>query len=206
MFKYVKSLQYPINIKKKNLKMARCILTQYGGANYKRDFRKDEVMNSYCIYLKNKKNKPFCKFINKEIPFSCCQECDNKEYKKLFSDIKQNAQSLEKISIKKTKMHNKSKKLTKLEKNRYSIFSNDIERCYLCGSTYKLTWHEIFAGRNRQNSMKYGLCLRLCINCHSREQENSQFNDYWHRQGQLYWEKNIGSREEFINVFKKNYL
>ena len=33
MFKYVKSLQYPINIKKKNLKMARCILTQYGGAN-----------------------------------------------------------------------------------------------------------------------------------------------------------------------------
>lgn len=103
MFKYVKSLQYPINIKKKNLKMARCILTQYGGANCKRDFRKDEVMNSYCIYLKKRKNKPFCKFINKEIPFSCCQECDNKEYKKLFSDIKQNAQSLEKIAIKKNK-------------------------------------------------------------------------------------------------------
>ena len=31
MFKYVKMLQYPINIKKKDLKMAKCILSQYGG-------------------------------------------------------------------------------------------------------------------------------------------------------------------------------
>ena len=31
MFKYVKTLQYPINIKKKDLKMAKCILSQYGG-------------------------------------------------------------------------------------------------------------------------------------------------------------------------------
>ena len=33
MFKYVKSLEYPINIKKKNLRMAKCIISQYGGAN-----------------------------------------------------------------------------------------------------------------------------------------------------------------------------
>ena len=33
MFKYVKSLEYPINIKKKYLKMAKYIVTQYGGAN-----------------------------------------------------------------------------------------------------------------------------------------------------------------------------
>lgn len=33
MFKYVKSLQYPINIKKKDLRMAKYIITQYGGAN-----------------------------------------------------------------------------------------------------------------------------------------------------------------------------
>lgn len=31
MFKYVKTLQYPINIKKKDLKMAKNILSQYGG-------------------------------------------------------------------------------------------------------------------------------------------------------------------------------
>lgn len=33
MFKYVKSLEYPINIKKKDLKMAKYLVTQYGGAN-----------------------------------------------------------------------------------------------------------------------------------------------------------------------------
>lgn len=33
MFKYVKCLEYPINIKKKDLKMAKYIVTQYGGPN-----------------------------------------------------------------------------------------------------------------------------------------------------------------------------
>ncbi len=33
MFKYVKHLNYPINIKTKNLKMAKYLLTQFGGAN-----------------------------------------------------------------------------------------------------------------------------------------------------------------------------
>lgn len=33
MFKYVKSLEYPINIKKKDIRMAKYIVTQYGGAN-----------------------------------------------------------------------------------------------------------------------------------------------------------------------------
>ena len=33
MYKYVKSLPYPLNIKKKDLKMAKNIITQFGGAN-----------------------------------------------------------------------------------------------------------------------------------------------------------------------------
>lgn len=33
MYKYEKKLQYPINIKKKNLKMAKVLVTQYGGSN-----------------------------------------------------------------------------------------------------------------------------------------------------------------------------
>ena len=33
MFKYVKHLQYPVNIKKKDLRMAKYLVTQYGGAN-----------------------------------------------------------------------------------------------------------------------------------------------------------------------------
>ena len=33
MWKYEKKLEYPINIKRKDLKMAKTIITQYGGAN-----------------------------------------------------------------------------------------------------------------------------------------------------------------------------
>jgi len=33
MFKYVKHLNYPVNIRKKDLKMAKYLLTQFGGAN-----------------------------------------------------------------------------------------------------------------------------------------------------------------------------
>ena len=33
MWKYEKRLQYPVNIKKKDLQMAKYLVTQYGGAN-----------------------------------------------------------------------------------------------------------------------------------------------------------------------------
>lgn len=33
MFAYEKRLQYPINIKKKNIRMAKLLVTQYGGSN-----------------------------------------------------------------------------------------------------------------------------------------------------------------------------
>ena len=33
MFKYVKHTNYPINIKKKDVKMAKYLITQFGGAN-----------------------------------------------------------------------------------------------------------------------------------------------------------------------------
>lgn len=179
-------------------------------------------MNNYCIHLKKRKNKPYCKLLDREITFSLCRECDNKEYKK--SDIKiskkstlkekspvksgqinKNAQSLTKEQQKKIKMHNKSKKLTKLEKNRKSVFTEDLEHCYLCGKK-KNDLHEVYGGRNRINSIKYNFILPLCRECHSINQNNAIFNDYWHKQGQLYWEENIGSREEFIKAFRRNYL
>ena len=33
MWKYVKTLEYPVNIKKKDLRMAKYLVTQYGGSN-----------------------------------------------------------------------------------------------------------------------------------------------------------------------------
>lgn len=178
---------------------------------------------NYCVHLKKGKNKPYCNLLNKEIRFSLCRECDNKEYKK--SDIKiskksgfrsknpvksgqinKNAQSLTKKPVKNTKMHNKSKKLTKLERNRFSVFTTNKDKCMFCNATTNLSWHEIYAGRNRQNSMEDGFCLRMCLLCHKAKQEDAQFNEFWHRKAQLYYEQNIGSRKQFLARYRRSYL
>lgn len=101
-------------------------------------------------------------------------------------------------------MKNKTYKLAKLEKNRFSLFSDNENECFFCHSTYKLTWHEIFRGRNRQNSMKYKLCLRMCLNCHELYQENKEFNDYWHKLGQTAFEEHYPELD-FISIFHRNY-
>ena len=103
------------------------------------------------------------------------------------------------------KMQLKTKKLAKLEKDRYSVFSTK-EQCMVCHSIHYLTWNEIFRGRNRTNSIKYGFCLRMCLSCHQQYQEDIQFNDYWHSTAQLYFENNYGTREEFVRIFRRNYL
>lgn len=152
---------------------------------------------NYCIYLKKRKNKPFCKLLNGEITFCRCQECDNKEYK--------DSAFKKKSPQKSGKMKNKSSKLAKLERNRKSVFTDDLEHCYLCGQA-KQEIHEIFCGRNRLNSIKYNLTLPLCHKCHALNQNSAPFNDFWHKRGQIYFEENIGSREQFLRIFKKNYL
>ena len=86
-------------------------------------------------------------------------------------------------------MKKKSSKLVKLEKERFSIFSDNNNQCYFCHSAYNLTWHEIYPGRNRQNSMRYGLCLRMCLNCHRKYQDDKNFNDEWRHKGQIKFEE-----------------
>lgn len=44
MWAYQKRLQYPINIKKKDLQMAKYLVTQYGGTYYKRDINYNIVL------------------------------------------------------------------------------------------------------------------------------------------------------------------
>ena len=76
-------------------------------------------------------------------------------------------------------MKKKSYKLNKLERNRFSLFSDNENECYFCHRETKLTWHEIYSGKNRQNSMRYGLCLRICLSCYNRlELDNKKQADY----------------------------
>lgn len=154
-----------------------------------------------CKYFKTRtktKNKKrtiynYCTLLKQEIPFSLCRECGNKEYKQ-YKQLQA-----------KTKMKNKSTKLVKLERDRFSVFTTDLNKCYLCPNK-KEHLHEIFAGRNRQNSMRYGFVLPLCHICHERYQNDVIFNNKWYIKAQRYFEKNIGSRDDFIKVFGKSWI
>lgn len=148
------------------------------------------VINMVCIYLKQKQKKYkkylYCNKLNTNTTFENCSNCEYKQYKL------QN--TLSKISNKQRKKEN----------NRESIITHDKTKCFICGSKRALTWHEIFRGRNRSNSIKYQLILRLCLNCHKLYQNNKEFNDYWHAHAQTIFEKKYPN-ENFIKIFHKNY-
>lgn len=178
---------------------------------------------NYCKYLKKRKNKPYCKLLDKEISFSCCHGCDNKEYKinnkkctifvknETFYNI--NAQNNKKIvqnylqSSAKTlqKLKKKSNKLSKMERKRKSVFTDDLEHCYLCGNK-KDDLHELLGGRNRLNCIRLGYVIPACRLCHSRIQDDNEFKMYWAKKVQLHYEEHYGTRDDFIKIFRRNYL
>ena len=69
----------------------------------------------------------------------------------------------------KTQIKKKSKKLAKKERERFSIITNKFNECFICETkidddTREL--HEVFRGRNRQKSIKWGLVIPICDKCH----------------------------------------
>ena len=103
-------------------------------------------------------------------------------------------------------MKKKSYKLAKLERERYSLFTDDLDTCIVC--KMKATdMNEIFRGRNRQNSMKYGLCIPMCRRCHSILTDNFELENEWKIKGQkMFMEHYNKTTQEFIDIFKMNYL
>lgn len=84
-----------------------------------------------------------------------------------------------KIIKTKKKMKNKSKKQAKLERNRYSILTDDLEHCFACAlerrKSKREDLHEVFGGRNRRKSMEYGLVIPLCRKCHEKATNDMKF-------------------------------
>lgn len=99
-------------------------------------------------------------------------------------------------------MKKKSSKLAKLERNRFSVFFDDLNTCMNCGKVWQITKHEIFEGKNRQNSMKYGFVLPLCLKCHQQLQEDTEFNKEWKNKAIDYFEENIGTADDFRRIFR----
>lgn len=100
-------------------------------------------------------------------------------------------------------MKKKSSKLANLERNRFSIITDNLKYCIICGKP-KQDLNEIYAGRNRQNSMKYGLVIPMCRRCHTEYTNNAEMQMKWKKLGQEVFEDTYN--EDFIDIFKRNYL
>lgn len=138
----------------------------------------------YRTRTKKYKKYGYCTKYKKNVSLFC-KECNTIEYKEIKS-------------IKK-----RTNKQAQAEKNRKSLFTNDLNHCIICGKK-RDNLHEVFFGRNRQLSIKYGLVIPLCIECHQEMHKNKKLQDIWHKKGQLLFEKTYPELN-FLTIFRKNY-
>lgn len=144
---------------------------------------------------KNYKYYLYCAKLKKEITLDKCKNCKKKEYKTY--------KQLKTTSV----IRKKTPKLAKLERGRYSIITQNICLCTVCQNAPKEHLHEIYAGSRRKLSMKWGLCIPICHECHSKYQNDKEFNDYWYKIGQKSFMKYYNkTADEFREIFGKNYL
>lgn len=87
------------------------------------------------------------------------------------------------------------------------------KECYFCGSTEQLHRHHIFSGTsNRKNSELYkdACVVWLCYKHHNGSNAGVHFNrlaDISLKQdAQKYFEQNIGTREQFRQIFGKSFI
>lgn len=138
----------------------------------------------YRTRTKKYKKYGYCTKNKKDVSLFC-KECNTIEYKEIKT-------------IKK-----RTNKQAQAEKNRKSIFTNDLYHCIICGKK-RDNLHEVFFGRNRQLSIEYGLVIPLCIECHQEMHKNKELQEMWHEKGQTVFEKAY-PRLSFIEIFKRNY-
>jgi len=94
---------------------------------------------------------------------------------------------------------------------RFSIITNDLTRCIVCGRP-KEALHEVFFGTaNRKKSIQYGLVIPLCNYHHNMSDVGIHFNrtlDLSYKQiaEQRWIEHYQKDKNEFIKEFGKNWL
>ena len=170
----------------------------------------------YCIYLKKRKNKPFCKLLNKEITFAeCsannsannCKEYKTKKIKNSFYKNK-NAQKNRKIV---QKMRQSTYKHRKADLKRFSIIVDDLSVCYYpnCKCNHGIIKHEVFYGSYRHTSIKYGLVIPLCEIHHTKGESAIHFNREFDLKMKFLAQEifvNKYSLELFIKEFGMDYI
>ena len=143
-----------------------------------------------CINLKLKLDRTlYCKKLKSDIKISECNNCKYKEYK---------------TTDKVVRLKVKTYKLAKMERNRKSLLTKDLEHCIVCGSK-KEHLHELYFGKNRLNSIKYDLVIPVCFSCHTRIHNNIDLDLFYKKKGQQAFVTCYPDLD-FIDIFKRNYL
>ena len=98
-------------------------------------------------------------------------------------------------------------KRTKPRTQYFSIFTSDLNSCYITKDTHDVHIHHIFGASNKDNSEKYGFMLPLRADWQNMADYgihfNKELNLKYKRLCQEYWLEHFGTKEEFINIFKK---
>lgn len=90
-----------------------------------------------------------------------------------------------------------------------SIIQKNKQVCYLCGKQIygNCDEHHIFNGNAyRKKAEEDGLKVYLHHTCHMWLHEHPKSMRTFKQRGQKIYEEKIGSRNEFINRYGKNYL
>ena len=92
-----------------------------------------------------------------------------------------------------------------------SAVTDEMNRCFMCGSYRNIEMHHIFGGPDRKLSDQFGLVVPLCHSCHNEPPNGAHFNaetaQWLHEVGQRAFEMEGHTREEFLETFKRgSYL
>jgi len=96
-------------------------------------------------------------------------------------------------------------------KKLFSVLTDDLEHCYICGSTMVAIHHVFYGTANRKKSTKYGFILPLHPRWHTESNDavhkgNIRLDLQLKQLAQTYFEANIGTRVDFILEFGKSWL
>ena len=93
------------------------------------------------------------------------------------------------------------------KKTAFSIFTIDLNRCFISYRTNNVHIHHVFGGSNKKNSETYGFIIPLDAEYHNMSDKGIHFDKEFDlrikRECQEYWLNNISSKDEFIKVFGK---
>jgi hypothetical protein len=84
-----------------------------------------------------------------------------------------------------------------------------MEHCYICGRPRQAIHHCLHGTANRKHADRLKLVIPICFECHQGANgihNNRKLDLRVIRCAQRKFEEKLGTREDFIRIFGKNYL